>query len=99
MNLYPLIAEKIERDPALVDEALRTARRWIAEGLQPLARLREWENLLLRAQAGEDGLRQLLHLLRDDSEEARRLKDFGPFPGLLSRSERRSAIVSCVYDH
>lgn len=34
-----------------------------------------------------------------ESEPARRLKDFGPFPGLLTRDERRAIILSCPYDH
>ena len=99
MNLYPLIADKIEREPALIRTALETARRWLAEGRGPEARLREWDRLLSEAQTGGEGLSRLLAVLRDEGEPARRLKDFGPFPGLLTRDERRGVILACTYDH
>lgn len=99
MNLYPLIADKIEREPALVRTALQTVNVWLSEGRGPEPRLREWHRVLSDAVDGREGLRRLLALLRDEGEPARRLKDFGPFPGLLTREERRAAILSCTYDH
>ncbi len=99
MNLYPRIADKIAREPALVGAALVTVRRWLAEGRGPESRLRDWERRLVEAQTGGAGLDRLLDLLRDESESARRLKDFGPFPGLLTRDERRGVILSCTFDH
>ena len=99
MNLYPLIADKIAHASALVGTALDTVRRWLADGRGPERRLREWERLLTGAQTGAEGLQRLLDVLRDDSEPARRLKDFGPFPGILTRDERRQAILSCTSDH
>lgn len=99
MNLYPLIADKIEREPTLIRTALETVRRWLSDGQGPETRLRAWERLLIEAEACSEGLARLLSILRDESETARRLKDFGPFPGLLTRDERRGAILSCTYDH
>ena len=99
MNLYPLIADKIAREPSLLRTARQTVRTWLSEGREPAARLREWERLIDGALNGGEGLNRLLDLLRDEGEPARRLKDFGPFPGLLTRDERRGVILSCTYDH
>ena len=99
MNLYPLIAEHVERDPALVDKALATVDHWLTEGVAPAARLNAWRRILLDARRSGEGLAALLRLLRDDSEESRRMKDFGPFAGLLSREERRKVFLRCAYDH
>lgn len=99
MNLYPLIAEKIECDPGVIDRALATLEHWGARGLVPPMRLTQWRGLLVRAKSNQAGMRALLNLLRDESEEARRLKDFAPFAGILSREERRKAFETCVYSH
>jgi hypothetical protein len=40
-----------------------------------------------------------LMMLGDDSEAARRRKDFAPFAGILTREERREVILSCSFDH
>jgi len=99
MNLFPMLADRLERDPALVDQALETTRRWLAAGLAPAARLDEWRHPLVAAKDSPTGLRALLALLRDDSEPARPLKDFAPFAGLLSREDRRRVFLQCAYDH
>ena len=99
MNLFPLIAAKLERDPTLLCEALNTAHRWIEEQRTPIHRVETWRDLIQNAMSSNAAFEQLLNLLRDESEEARRLKDFAPFAGLLSREERREVILSCSYDH
>jgi hypothetical protein len=99
MNLFPALADKIERDPALIGEARRTLRRWMSEHPPPAAGLRQWDRILAAAERDEAGRRALLDLLRDESEPARRLKDFAPLAGLLSREERRRVFLSCTYDH
>jgi len=99
MNLYPLIADYVERDPTLLDKALATLDHWLTEGLAPAARLRAWRQILLDAKGSAEGLAALLRLLRDDSEESRRMKDFAPFAGVLPREERRKVFLKCAYDH
>jgi hypothetical protein len=99
VNLYPLIADRIERDPSAIDQALDTLERWHREGYAPAARLAGWRELLQAARRDRPGLDALLRLLRDDSEPARRMKDFGPFAGILTREERRQAFATCVFSH
>jgi len=99
MNLYPLIAERVEREPALLDEALSTVDRWMEAGTAPVSRLTAWRRILMEAKRGGEGLATLLRLLRDDSEESRRMKDFAPFAGLVQREERRKVFLKCAYDH
>lgn len=94
---YTMIAGKIERDPKLVGEALSTLTKWERIGNIPQLRARQWRRLLRNAQKGPDGLRQLLAALRDNSEDGMRLKDFGPFAGMLSRKERRRVFLKCVF--
>jgi hypothetical protein len=99
MNLYPLIADRIERDPSVIDQALATAERWQEEGLAPPARMKAWREALQVAKESRDGMECLLRLLRDESESARRMKDFGPFAGILTREDRRKVFLACAYDH
>jgi hypothetical protein len=99
MNLYPLIADKVERNPSVVDTALTTLAKWETRGAVPRARLVKWRSILLDARRGKDGLTRLLALLRDDSERNRRLLDFAPFAGVLTREERRKVFLQCTYDH
>lgn len=99
MSIYPLIADKVERNPSVVNAALETLKKWKAIGAAPQARLAEWRKILLDAKRGRAGLKRLLALLRDDSEKNRRLLDFAPFAGVLSREERRRVFLKCTYDH
>jgi hypothetical protein len=99
MNLFPLIAEAIERDPSVIERAVETLRHWEASGAVPAARIAQWNDLLGEARRSPEGMTELLRLLREDSAEARRIKDFAPFAGILSREQRRPVFLSCSYDH
>ena len=99
MNLYPLIADKVEKDPSVVNTALMTLTKWESLGAAPPSRLARWRRLLVDAKRGKEGRKRLLALLRDDSEHNRRLLDFSPFAGVLTREERRKVFLKCAYDH
>lgn len=94
-----MIADKIERDPSLLRIPLENINRWLARGHTAPHRLEQWRGLITKAQGGDEGLRHLLALLRDDREEAVHLKSFDPFPGVLTREERRQVIAACAYAH
>jgi hypothetical protein len=94
-----MIADKIERAPSLLRIPLENIDRWLACGHTAPHRLEQWRTLLLAAQESPEGLQHLLALLRDDREEALHLKSFDPFPGILTREERRQVIAACVYTH
>ena len=99
MNLYPLIADKVEHNSAAVNVALATLSKWEALGEAPPERLAMWRRILCDAKKGKVGMKRLLVVLRDESESNRRLLDFGPFAGVLTREERRKVFLKCAYDH
>lgn len=99
MKLFPLIAEVVERDPGILDQAMETLEKWERAGMAPSSYLARWRGLLDEAQSSPSGMRAQLDALRDESPDARRLKDFAPFAGVLTREQRRTAFLSCSFDH
>ncbi len=99
MDIYPLVADRLTRDAGLLDEALLVLDHWDSREIGPERRRREWRQILVAAKAGGKGYQALIDLLRNTNESARRLKDFAPFAGILSREERRKAFLQCTYDH
>jgi hypothetical protein len=91
-------AHKIERDPSLLEIPLANIARWITSrrlgNVQPLE---QWREIVLEAQHSREGLAKLLELLRSDDEESRRMKSCSPFPGVLTKEERRQ--FTCSWTH
>jgi len=84
LALDRLIAEKLAAQPELLDRAVQTLERWIAQRQpQPPTVLLEWQRVIR-----ERSLAETLALLRSDSDEARRLRQSSPFCGILSLEER-----------
>lgn len=81
------IADKIEEDPVLLKIPLANIDRWLGKGHWAKRELCQWRTWIEDAQSSPDGLRRLLDLLRDDSEESRDWKGYDPFPGILSDEE------------
>lgn len=91
-------ANKIARDPSLLHIPLANIERWIAAGeLGNTAPLLDWRLRIKAAQASPEGLDPLLKLMRDDSEDAWYLKTCSPFPGVLTKEERRQ--FRCAWTH
>lgn len=97
--MFRVIADKIERDPALLQVGLDNIARWIANGIDQQHRLRQWEEMIQAAQSSPAGMAVLLAALREDSECAELLRDFSPFDGVLTTSERRPFILQCAFTH
>ncbi len=94
------IAAKIERDPALLEIPLANMDRWIANGIDGQHRLEQWRQLILAAQSTASGMEILLAVLHDDGEEARHLKSYSPFAGVLTSKERQALILeTCSFHH
>jgi hypothetical protein len=92
------LADKIERQPELLAIPLANIERWIAmDRLGDVRPLIQWREMIERAQASSEGFAELLAFLRDDGEEARYLKSCSPFPGVLTKEERRK--FSCAWTH
>lgn len=99
LGMFRLIADKIERDPVLLQTGLDNIARWIANGADQQHRLRQWEAMILAARASKAGMDALLTALREDSERAAHLREFAPFDGVLTATERRPFILQCAFVH
>jgi hypothetical protein len=97
--MYPSIAEKIRKNPEVLGTALTTLEKWSILGNVPENRLTEWRSILKKARTGRAGRKELMAILRNPSRKDRRLLDFAPFAGILSREERRKVFLKCAYDH
>lgn len=87
---FCLIADKIEAAPALLEIPLANISRWLGNGHWAKRELGQWQTWIEEARHSAPALQQLLHLLRDDSEEARDWKGYDPFPGVLMEEELAS---------
>ena len=94
------VANKLEKDPSLLRVPLENIDRWLADRvLSSPDWFVRWRELLECARSDATALRRVLELLRSDTEEARRWRDFSPFAGVLSSAERRKIIRQCSYSH
>ena len=84
---FDRIAEKIEREPGLLDIPLAIIARWLAQGHSARERLEGWRRKLVEARDSATGLGRLVALLRTDSAEAEQWRAFSPFAGVLTRGE------------
>ena len=104
-TLHDLIADKLEAaDPearqALMLIPLDNIDRWLADGVlsMPGAFL-NWRELIHDAGRCPGSFQRLLHLLRADTQEGRRWREFSPFAGVLSAHERQAFFRQCIYSH
>jgi hypothetical protein len=81
------MAEKIRRQPALINIARENLRRWIA--VDPEAALsparREWQGIL-----DSGNLEAILRFMTDPTEEGHRRRQSTPFAGILTAEERNA---------
>ncbi|MCI0535822.1 MAG: hypothetical protein L0Z50_11415 [Verrucomicrobiales bacterium] len=103
-SLHELVADKLERAaPATRATLLRipldNIDRWLANGHTAPHRLEQWRQIIQRAQQSPEGLQEMLTLLRDRSAATERVRDFAPFAGVLTASERAVIIRQCAYSH
>lgn len=99
LGMSRLIADKIARDPALLEIGLANIARWIANGSDQQHKLREWHERITAAQQSPKGMAQLLILLREDSERAEYEREFAPFAGVLTPEEVNAFFETCAYVH
>lgn len=82
--LHEAIAQKIRRDPALLDLAKNNITRWLENAdraVQPA--LQKWKTFI-----ETKPLEELLSFLTDESELACQLRQSSPFTGILTPRER-----------
>lgn len=99
LGMSRLIADKIERDPVLLQTGLDNIARWIARGSDQPGKLLEWRARILAAQQSSAAMADLLALLREDSERAAYEREFAPFAGVLNASETNAFYDTCAFVH
>jgi hypothetical protein len=99
LKMFHLIADKIERNPDCLQMGLDNIARWIANDSTQQDKLREWEQMILAAQATVEGMEALLKALREDNERAEFFRNFAPFAGVLDKFELRIVDEICAFAH
>ncbi len=81
------IAQKIRRDPALLDIARENLRRWLAAepDATPSQARREWQRIL-----EHENVEDILRLMTDPAEAGHCRRQSTPFAGILTQEERRA---------
>jgi len=84
LAMHAVIAQKIQRDPRLLEIARNNIKRWEtrSQGQVP-SWLKEWKTILDRPWP------QIAALLTEQSDNAVRLRQSTPFAGVLTSNERR----------
>jgi len=82
LAMHGAIAEKVRKNPRLLEAAGENIRRWRRQGVDVTA-FAEWEAIL------ERGVGETVRVLTDPSENAARLRQSTPFTGVLTPKERR----------
>ena len=99
LGMFRLIADKIERDPSLLQIGLENIERWIANGIDQQHKLLEWRERILAAKNSEEEMQVLLGMLRSDDEPAEYEREFSPFAGVLNPEEVAEFFDQCAYVH
>ena len=94
-----LAAHALLAHPELLAVARDNVRRWLDSGAQARERLVAWDQLLVDAQMGSDGMARLQQVLTSDDPQCVRMREFAPLAGLLPRETRRIARDLCTYRH
>jgi hypothetical protein len=82
LALHRAVAERLRRQPLLLETASARVRRWLADGTVSAPWARRWAELLSRP------VDEVAAALVDTSQEARDLRQSSPFAGVLSPRER-----------
>lgn len=83
LAMHCKIAQKITRDPTLLNKAQANLERWSAKSEDPQPQyFREWQRILERPWP------EIAELITSMSEDATRLRSSSPFAGVLTADER-----------
>jgi hypothetical protein len=83
LAMHCKIAQKLSRDPKILEKARANLERWSAKSSDPLPLyLSEWQEILSRPWP------EVAAFITSMSEDATRLRSSSPFAGVLSADER-----------
>ncbi len=84
LAMHAVIAQKIERNPKLLDTPRKNLQRWRARWQeQPPAWYEQWVGIMERPWS------DIAAIITEPSEAGARLRQSSPFPGVLTVAERR----------
>lgn len=84
LAMHAVIAQKIERDPKLLDVPRNNLKRWIARWQDDApAWYDEWRGIMDRPWP------EIAAIITEPSEQGARLRQSSPFAGVLSAAERK----------
>jgi hypothetical protein len=86
LALHRAVAEKLLRDPRVLEHARHNVQRWLERGGRSAPLLDRWRVILERSPA------EIAAFLVDPSEEAAWLRKASPFAGILTLAERTAII-------
>jgi hypothetical protein len=84
LAIHRVVAERLRRDPALLDAARARVRGWLADGSVHRAYAEAWDTLL------GGPTERLFEALIDPGETARALRQCSPFAGVVDPRTRWS---------
>lgn len=82
LEMHCLVAEKIRRDPAILDQAADILARWRKKSSHSQPYFEEWQRLI------NAGLDACLKVATEDSERGNALRQCSPLACLLTQEER-----------
>lgn len=89
LAIHRVFAQKIESDPALLEQVRQTLHNWRQRYREDMPRaLDEWDAILRRPWP------EITAFIPDPGERATRLRQSTPFSGLLSASERERVFAA-----
>ncbi len=86
LALHAAVAQKVARDPAIIERAREKIEEWLARGGGTTPLWRQWRDRL-------DGpVDDVVAFLTEESEEAAWMRKASPFAGVLSAQHRRQIL-------
>ena len=89
LALHREVAERLRRDPRLLEHAKARVQRWFEDGSAHRSWATAWSEVL------EGGLDEVVALLIDRGERAHDLRHVSPFAGVLDARTRWAILRRC----
>jgi len=89
LALHHEVAERLRRDPELLEAALERVERWLTEGSVHEVWAEAWRSIL------DAGLEAVIEVLTDTAPEAHDLRQVSPFTGILDPRTRWAILRAC----
>lgn len=93
LEIHRLVAQKVERNPFLLQKAIDNIKRWKNQNANPQPYLDDWMNHI------DQGVEHLLSFLRSESDEGQRLRSSSPFVGIITQEERKEIFERFANSH